>query len=354
MSAAHTQRVVRIAGRPVGDGCPALLVAEAGVNHDGCVADALRLVDAAAEAGADVVKFQMFRAAELVTADAATAAYQRTGGATSQQALLRRLELSEGDFARVADHCRRRGILFLATPFSPPDVDRLMRLAVPALKLASTDLNNVPLLRRAAATGLPLIVSTGAATADEIAAAVARLRALGVSERVILLHCVSGYPTPLDAANLRAVAALRALSGVPCGFSDHTTSTAIAGWAVAAGACVLEKHFTLDRRRPGPDHTFSLEPDALAEYVRAARDAETALGRGTLGMTALERDVRSVARRSVVTATAIRAGTPLTAELLTVKRPGGGIPPDEFDAVLGRCAVNDLAPDTVLTWEMLE
>ncbi len=354
MSAAQAQRVVRIAGRPVGDGYPALLIAEAGVNHDGRVADALRLVDVAAAAGADVVKFQMFRAAELVTADAATAAYQRSGGETSQHALLRRLELSDDDFARVAERCRRRGILFLATPFSPPDVERLVRLDVPALKLASTDLNNVPLLRRAAATGLPLIVSTGAATADEIAAAVARLRGLGLSDRLILLHCVSGYPTPLEAANLRAVATLRVLSGVPCGFSDHTTSTAIAGWAVAAGACVLEKHFTLDRRRPGPDHAFSLEPDALAEYVRAARDAERALGRGTLGMTALERDVRRVARKSVVTATAIRAGTPLTAELLTVKRPGGGIPPDEFEAVLGRRAANDLAPDTVLTWEMLE
>jgi len=354
MSSAERQGVVRIAGRAVGDGCPALLIAEAGVNHDGNAGDALRLVDAAADAGADVVKFQMFRAAELVTADATTAAYQRAGGTTSQRALLERLELSEGDFARVAEHCRRRGVLFLATPFSPPDVERLVRLAVPALKIASTDLNNLPLLRRAAATGLPLIVSTGAATADEIAAAVARLRGLGVGARLILLHCVSGYPTPLQAANLRAIAALRALSGVPCGFSDHTTSTAIAGWAVAAGACVLEKHFTLDRRRPGPDHAFSLEPAALAEYVRAARDAETALGRGGLGLCELEHDVRAVARKSVVTAKAIRAGTLLTADLLTVKRPGGGIPPDEFDAVLGRRAACDLAPDTVLTWELLE
>jgi sialic acid synthase SpsE len=226
-------------------------------------------------------------------------------------------------------------------------------LDVPAIKLASTDLNNVPLVRRAAATGLPLIVSTGAATREEIERAVARLGGMVAGDHLILLHCVSGYPTPLHAANLGAIRSLCDLAGVPTGFSDHTTLTEIAGWAVAAGACVLEKHFTLDRGAAGPDHAMSLDPAGLAAYVTAARQAEIALGAGRLGMTSLEHDVRRVARKSVVVNAAIRAGTPLSAEMLAVKRPAGGIDPDRLDELVGRRATRDIAPNTVLTWDML-
>lgn len=330
-----------------------LIVAEAGVNHDGSLEKALRLVDVAAQAGADVVKFQMFRAAELVTATAGTAEYQKTCAARSQRELLERLELSMADFKRICAHCRARAIEFLATPFGPHDVDRLVELGVRALKIASTDLNNPLLLRRAADTGLPLIVSTGAATAAEIAASVARLRQWGATERLILLRCTSAYPAPLATANLRAIGALRREHNVSCGFSDHTESTQIAGWAVAAGACVLEKHFTLDRAAPGPDHAMSLSPTQLAEYVAAARAAEMALGDGVLGMSAVEADVRTAARKSVVAAVRIPAGTVLTPELLTVKRPAGGIEPDQFDALLGRCAACDIPPDKVLTWDLI-
>jgi N,N'-diacetyllegionaminate synthase len=344
---------VRIGERAIGDDAPALIIAEAGVNHDGDVERALRLIDVAAEAGADVVKFQMFRAAELVTAGAAAAQYQQAGGATAQRDLLARLELSMADFARLAAHCRARQIEFLVTPFSPADVDRLVELGVRALKIASPDLANPPLLQRAAATGLPLIVSTGAATPEEIERAVTRLRSWGVADRLVLLHCVSGYPAPLAAANLRAIGALRALAGVPCGFSDHTESTSIAGAAIAAGACVLEKHFTLDRRAAGPDHAMSLDPAGLAAYVRAAREMEMLLGSGRLGMTALEQDVRSVARKSVVAARPIAAGVVITADMLTIKRPGGGISPEELELVPGRTAQADIAADTVLTWEHL-
>jgi sialic acid synthase SpsE len=340
--------------RLVGERQPVLVIAEAGVNHDGSLDQALRLVDVAVAAGADVVKFQVFRATELVTASAATAEYQQASGAASQRALLERLELSEHDFARLAAHCRASGIEFLGTPFSPPDVERLLRLDVRALKIASTDLNNAPLLRRAALAGLPLIVSTGASTADEIGAAVDGLRLWGVGERLILLHCVSGYPVPLDAANLGAIGTLRTRFGVPCGFSDHTQATDIAGWAVAAGACVLEKHFTLDQTACGPDHAMSLNPGQLAAYVSAARQAERALGSGELGFSALEANVRAVARQSVVAATRIRAGTAIVAEMLTVKRPGGGVEPAGLDALLGRRAVADIAADTVLTWEMVQ
>ena len=346
-------RTVRIGERLVGDQQPVLIIAEAGVNHDGSLEQALRLVDAAADAGADVVKFQVFRAAELVTAAAAAAAYQKAAGACSQLEMLTKLELSDGEFARIRLHCRRRAIEFLATPFGPRDVDRLVGLDVQAIKIASTDLNNPPLLRRAAETGLPLLVSTGASTAEEIAASVARLREWGAVQRLILLHCVSGYPAPLEVANLRAIGALRRAHNVPCGFSDHTGSTQIAGWAVAAGACVLEKHFTLDRAAAGPDHDMSLDPVQLAEYVAAARRAEVALGSGEIGLTAVETDVRAVARKSVVAATRIPANTVLTPQLLTIKRPGGGIEPDQFDRVVGRRATADIAADTVLTWDLI-
>jgi len=353
LMAQGTPKVVRVGSRLVGDGQPVVIVAEAGVNHDGSLDKAFRLVEAAKAAGADLVKFQVFRAAELVTAGAPAAAYQQAGGAVNQRQLLENLELSDADFACIADHCRQQGIGFLATPFSPSDVDRLERLGVPAIKIASTDLNNPLLLKRAAATGLPLIVSTGASTAEEIADCLALLRAWGVQDRLLLLHCISGYPAPLEAANLRAIATLRQAADVPCGFSDHTRSTEVAGWAVAAGACVLEKHFTLDRSQPGPDHAMSLSPSELAEYVGCARRAEGALGDGRLGFNPVEADVRAAARKSVVAVRPIAAGTTLTAEMLTIKRPGGGIGPEWLDALPGRRVVVDVAPDTVLTWDMV-
>ena len=346
-------KTVRIGDRLVGDSQRVLIVAEAGVNHDGSLDKALRLVDVAADVGADVVKFQMFRAAELATATADTAAYQKASGAPTQREMLARLELTDADFQRIVAQCRARSIGFLATPFSLPDVDRLAALEVQAIKIASTDLNNVPLLRRAADTGLPLIVSTGASLPEEIGAAVRRLRSWGAGDRLLLLHCISGYPAPLEAANLRAIATLRRKYRVPSGFSDHTESTEAAGWAVAVGACVLEKHFTLDRQARGPDHAMSLDPGQLAAYVATARAAEAALGSGTLGMSALEADVRAVARKSLVAAQSIPANTVFTAALLTVKRPGGGIPPDQLDAVLGRHAAGDIAADTVLTWDLI-
>lgn len=225
-------------------------------------------------------------------------------------------------------------------------------LGVRAIKIASSDVINTPLLHRAADTGLPMIVSTGAATADEIVASVQRLRSWGVGDRLVLLHCISGYPAPLETTNLRDRALWEAF-GVPCGFSDHTRSIQIAGWAVAAGACVLEKHFTLDRSAPGPDQAMSMSPGELGKYVAAVREAEAALGSGQIGMSAVEADVRTAAHQSVVAATRIVTGATLTAEMLTVKRPGGGIEPDQLDALVGRQAAADIPPDTVLTWDSI-
>ncbi len=348
------QSVIAVADRRLGRGHRVFVIAEVGVNHDGDGDKALRLVDLAAECGADAVKFQVFRAAELTTAAAPTADYQRgSTGAASQREMLRRLELSDGDFSRLREHCDRVGLVFLATPFSPADVARLVALRVAAIKIASTDLVNTPLLTAAAGTGLPLIVSTGAAEADEIRLAVARLRALHVADRLALLHCVSSYPAPLEALNLRAIGALQALAGMPVGFSDHAASVDTGAWAVACGASLLEKHLTADRAAPGPDHAASLDGAGFAEYVRLVRLAEAALGDGELGMHAVEGDVRRVARRSLVAGRAIRAGEPLTSGMIALKRPGGGLGPEDLERVLGRRAAADIAADETLRWDML-
>jgi N-acetylneuraminate synthase/N,N'-diacetyllegionaminate synthase len=346
---------VDIDGRPVGPGRRAMIVAEAGVNHDGDPAKAMRLVDAAVQAGADAVKFQVFRAADLATAAAPTAEYQRDCfGDGTQRDMLARIELSSSDFSRIREHCEARGIRFLATPFSPSDVDRLLEWRPAAIKIASTDLNNGPLLRRAADTKLPIIVSTGAATASEIDRAIALLRSRRLPGRLILLHCVSSYPTPLDAANLRAIRTLAEASGVPCGLSDHTESAQTGGWAVAAGACLIEKHITLDRTAAGPDHAMSLEPDAFAEFVANVRQVEAALGTGALGMNTIEADTRRVARRSIVAAGSISAGDVVTEAMLAMKRPAGGIDPAELDRLVGRRARVDIPADATLSWDMVE
>ena len=303
----------------IGPNHPVFVVAEAGVNHDGALHKALDLIDRAVEAGADAVKFQMFRARELATATAQKAAYQaRDRGGESQLDMLSGLELSEEAFAAIRKHCDERGVVFLATPFGPADVTRLASLQVAALKVASTDLTNEPLLDAAVQTGLPLILSTGASTEEEIKRCVDARAHQGALDRLILMHCVSAYPTPLDAINLRTIATLRQAFRVPCGLSDHTTSVETGAWAVAAGACVIEKHLTYDRRTAGPDHAMSLDPGQLGEYVARIRLVERSMGNGRLGMSPLEADVREVARKSVVSAKPISVGTVLTDAMLTL------------------------------------
>ncbi len=331
-----------------------LIVAEVGVNHDGRVEKALQMIDVAAAAGADAVKFQMVRAADLVTGSAPTTTSQQRGCTkTTQKEMLTPLELSQSAFVRIQEHCRRRDVLFLATPFGPADVTRLVDLGVPAIKIASIDLPNSPLLERVAATGLPMILSTGASTEAEIKAGVGLLGGLSVTERLVLLHCVSCYPAPTDALNLRAIATLTRLFGVPCGLSDHTTSTRTGAWAVAVGACLLEKHLTLDRASPGPDHAMSLDPDGLAEYIAGVRQAERTLGDGRIGMLKCEGEVRDLARKSIVAAADIRRDTVLTAEMLGLKRPGTGLPPRELGRLVGCRVVVDIPCDTSLSWDMV-
>lgn len=338
----------------VGPGQRTLVIAEAGVNHNGCIETARRLVELAARAGADAVKFQRFCAEELATASAPTARYQRAaGGADSQRAMLAALELDLEAFRRLRDDCQEHGILFLATPFSLRNVEELVELGVPAIKIASADLRYPQLLEAAAATELPLIVSTGAAQAEEIDAGVRLLAAAGAESRLVLMHCVSAYPAPAEAMNLRAIRRMEESFGVPCGLSDHSVSVSMGSWAVAAGAGAVEKHFTMSRSAAGPDHRTSLEPASLARYIARIRNVERAMGCGSLGMQAVEREVRTVASRSVIAGQAMARGTVVTRGMLAIRRPGTGIPAVELDDVVGRRVLRDVAADTVLTWEML-
>jgi sialic acid synthase SpsE len=354
----RSARRIRIGSMDVGDSLPngrTFIIAEAGVNHDGDETTALHMVDAAAESGVDAVKFQMFRAEALTTEGVSTATYQaKETDETSQRSMLARLELPTESFERIVARCAEQNILFLATPFSPNDVDRLIALGTSAIKIASTDIVDVALLERACRASIPMIVSTGAATSEEIAAAVAHINAWGAGDRLILLHCVSSYPTAIGDANLRCIHALRDRFNVPVGFSDHTTLTCTGALAVCAGACVLEKHFTLNRSAAGPDHAMSLEPDSLREYVETVRQAESAMGEGDIGVQQTEQEVRTLGRKSVVAARDIAAGEVVSVELLSFKRAGEGLPPTELDTLVGKRALHTIKVDTPLTCEMVK
>jgi len=344
-----------VADRAVGPGAPALIVAEAGVNHNGDPDLAARLVDAAAEAGADAVKFQTFRTDALVTVSAPKAEYQRatTGGAGGQREMLARLELGPEDHARLQERAAKRGLVFFSAPFDEASADLLDRLDVPVLKIPSGEITNLPFLRHLAAKGRPLIVSTGMSTLDEVAAAVAAIEEAG-GPPLALLHCLSAYPAPAAEMNLRAMDALRERFGCPVGLSDHTVGIEIAVAAVARGACVIEKHLTLDKTLPGPDHRASLDPGEFQALVRAIRSVESALGDGVKRAMPSEADTRRVARRSLVAARAIRAGEILTPGHVATKRPGTGIAPADLPRVLGRAVTRDLAADEAIAWEALE
>ncbi|MEE8170241.1 MAG: N-acetylneuraminate synthase family protein, partial [Phycisphaerae bacterium] len=342
-----------IGDRTLGLPARAYVIAEAGVNHDGDAAAARSLIDAAAEAGADAVKFQVFSADRLATRQAATAGYQQeSAGAASQHAMLSGLELDHATFSELAGHAARCGLDFIATPFSIADLEFLDQLGVAAVKLASPDIVNVPLLEAAARTNRPVIASTGAADLNEVADAVALFDRLECGP-LALLHCVSSYPTPDDEANLAAIGALSRAFGRTVGFSDHTTSIDMGGYALLAGARLIEKHLTLDRDRAGPDHGFSLEPAMMAAYVRHIRQAEAWLGSGDVTPTPRQREVRRLARCSIVAACDLTAGQTLERSMLTLKRPGDGVAPKHLDRFIGRRLRVTIAADTSLSWDMV-
>lgn len=346
---------VAIAGRPVGPDAPCLVIAEAGVNHDGDMDRAEALVDAAADAGADAVKFQTFRAEALATVDAPKAAYQRRGddGDESQYAMLRRLELDERDHRRLAARAADRGLIFLSSPFDRASADLLERLDVAAFKVPSGELTNLRLLAYIAAKGRPMIISTGMATMGEVADA---MKSIGGADGppVVLLHCVSAYPAKPADCNLSTMASLAQRFDVPIGWSDHTLGAEVCLAAVALGAVVVEKHLTLDRKAPGPDHAASMEPDDFAALVRGIRAVESATGDGVKKPAAAEREIAGVARRSLVTVRAIAGGEALASDAVVARRPGTGIPPAQLDRYLGRRLKAAVASATVLRPEMFE
>ncbi len=351
-----------------------LFIAEAGVNHNGSLELALQLIDAAADAGADVVKFQTFKAEHLVTAGARKADYQvtNTGESGGQLEMLRRLELAQADHHALLARCRQRSIRFMSTAFDTASLAFLGTLDMPAVKIPSGDITHAPMLLQAARLGKPLIVSTGMSTLADIEMALgviafaltqpgqptgradfdaARSSVAGqaaLRECVTLLHCVTQYPAPPEAVNLRAMDTMAQAFGLPVGYSDHTLGVAVSLAAVARGATVIEKHFTLDRTLPGPDHAASLEPAQLRELVAGVRTVERALGSARKQPACAEHSNRSVARRSIVAARPIAKGEDFSLESLAFKRPGTGLSPTQAWDLLGHAAQRDYAHDELI------
>lgn len=343
----------KIAGRTIGDTSP-FVIAEAGVNHNGSPELALELVDAAAAAGADAVKFQTFRADALALPSAPQARYQRERAeAGSQRQMLQALELPTEALRACRDRALERGIVFLSTPFDLASVQVLVELEVPAFKIGSGDLTNLILLRAVAALGRPMIVSTGMATLDDVIAAVATVQAAG-NPPMVLLQCTSAYPAAPGDANLRAMATLRDRFGVLVGYSDHTLGITSAIAATALGAAVIEKHLTLDRTLPGPDQAASLEPAEFAQMVVAIRDAHASLGDGIKVPSADEADVRMVARRSLVVVREIEVGQVVDAADLDARRPATGLSPMLLPVVIGRRAARRMPAGTILRGDDLD
>ena len=344
---------IEIGGRRVGAGAPCFVIAEAGANHNRSLAMGRELIDAAAEAGADAVKFQTYSAETLYSRKTPRFSYLEGVSDKDTWDLIKEIELPREWQADLAAYAARRGIPFFSSPFDHRAVDELDALGVPAFKIASFEIVDLPLIRHAAATGRPLIVSTGLATLEDIDDALGACRAAG-NEQVALLQCASLYPAPPAVMNLRAMDTMRRAFGVPVGLSDHTRGIHVAVAAAGLGASLVEKHFTLNRTLPGPDHPFAVEPRELAAMVSQIREVEAALGDGRKrGPAPEEMEMHEKARRSLVAARFIARGATIERDMIAIKRPGFGIRPKMLDLVVGRVARVDIEEDTVLTWELL-
>jgi sialic acid synthase SpsE len=354
MSPSISMTSLKLGEREVGPGHACYVIAEAGANHDRDLDVARRLIDAAVEARADAVKFQTYSGRTLYSTKTPRFEYLGELGAKPAHELLDDIALPREWQPILAAHCRDAGIEFLSSPFDRDAIDELDALDVAAFKIASFELVDLPLIEYAASKGRPLILSTGMATLGEIEEAVDTAVAAGAGG-TCLLQCASLYPAPPATMNLRTIPTLQAAFGVPVGLSDHTLGTHVACAAIALGAHLLEKHFTLDRARTGPDHPFAIEPGELTALVAQVRDVEAALGDGRKRGPSSEEAVEmyTKARRSVVAACDIPCGTRITREMLTTKRPGHGIRPKFIETLVGRCANTDIEADEVLTWNMV-
>ena len=346
---------IQIGEKEIGKGRPCYIIAEAGVNHNGDLQLAKKLVKTAVTAGADAVKFQTFSADSIATKTVKKAAYQKKTSCASetQYEMLKRLELQPEAFIILSEYAKKCGIEFLSSPFDLKSAELLESLGVRAYKIPSGELTNIPLLEQVGRYKKPVILSTGMADMDEIREGIDAIRR-GGTKQIVLLHCVTSYPAPLESANLLMIQTLATIFDLPVGFSDHTEGVIASSLARAVGACVIEKHFTLDRDLPGPDHRASLDPAGLADLIRQIRLTESALGDGVKHIGKTEAAIRNIARKSLVAATVIPKGTRVTRDMIDMKRPGTGIETKHIASIVGKRAGKTIKKNTVLRWDMLQ
>lgn len=349
------QKNIKIQARNIGVNEPVFVIAEAGVNHNGSVVLAKKLIDAAASAGADAVKFQTFIAEEVVSINAPKAEYQKltTDVSESQFDMIKKLELSQEDHQILIEYAGHKNITFISTPFDERSVDILLDIGVPLIKIGSGEITNHPFLKYIAKKSIPIILSTGMSTLEEVAEAVIILKEAGCKD-LILLHCTSNYPAKVEDCNLRAMKTMADSFNLLVGYSDHTPGIFVSIAAVAVGACVIEKHFTLDKNLSGPDHKASLEPNELKEMVYGIRVVEKALGSAIKAPVQSELEVRDVARRSIVAKVNIPEGAVITEDMLAFKRPGVGIAPKHENLIVGKIAKQNIHKDEIIKYENIK
>lgn len=350
-----TQSWISIGNKRIGEGNPCFIIAEAGVNHNGDLNLAKKLIDVASEAGADAIKFQTFISENLVTPSAGKADYQKknVSASTSQFQMLKKLELSEADFSKLSTYATQKGLIFLSTAFDDESIEILIRLEIPAFKIPSGEITNLPSIEKIGMQKKPVILSTGMSTIEEIQEAVDCLLEKGCVE-IVILHCTTNYPAPLESVNLRAMDTIHDIFHLPVGYSDHTEGIIVPIAAVARGACLIEKHITLDRTLPGPDHAASIEPDELKDMIVSIRKVEQALGNSDKNPDSCELSNRDIVRKSIVASVNILKGSILTESMLTLKRPGTGIEPKNLKNLVGKRVIREIIKDTLISWDMIE
>tara|TARA_B100000315_G_C14585561_1_gene592794 strand:- start:2573 stop:3622 length:1050 start_codon:yes stop_codon:yes gene_type:complete len=346
---------IKISDKLIGENEKVFIIAEIGVNHNNDMDMAKEMIDKAKKAGADAVKFQTFKTENIILKTAPKAEYQikTTGEEGSWFDLLKTEELSYENHKMLLEYCQQKGIIFLSTPYDEDSADFLEKLKVPAYKIASTDTNNIPFLRHVANTGKPILLSTGMSNLEEVAESVEAIRKTG-NEKIILLHCTSNYPAKIEESNLRVLNTLKEIFKVLVGYSDHSQGNTVGLSSIALGATVYERHFTLDRNLPGPDHQASIEPKELAGLINEIRLVEKALGSDDKRPTEGEHETRKKLRKSIVTLKNISINTKITMDMIGIKRPGTGLEPKYFDQVIGKVAKVDIPQETLIKKEDIE
>lgn len=346
-------RETKIGNKLIGKNQPSFIIAEAGVNHNASVEIAKKLVDVAKEVGADAVKFQTFKTGKVVTKNAKKAEYQiKNSGEESQYEMIKSLELSDDEFREIARYAKYKGLIFLSSPFDIESVDLLNEIGVPAFKIASGEITNFTLLEYIAKKQKPIIISTGMSTIGEVEEAINLIEKY--NKNIVLMHCLTSYPAKKEHANLNVIKTLKCAFKKPVGFSDHTLGIEMSVAAVAMGSCVIEKHFTIDKDLPGPDHKASLEPHEFAEMVNSIRNVEKGMGNGIKKPTDNEIKIKKLVRKSIVAKEDIPSGTILKEDMLDFKRPGTGIEPKNLKKLIGKELIKDVNKDTLIKWNQLK